>query len=98
MMSLKIMEPSKITEIVTAWCFLGMVIMMELTLPVLFGYMMDARHLTFEGLFVLSSQLIYWVDKLSILLLGYCATSTIFDFLIPNGHHILNAVSKLMRI
>ena len=67
-------EPSSITEVVMAYCFLGMLTAVEIVAPV--------------G--IIGQPAFFWIDKLGILLLCYCLSAAVLDVMVPGRFDILN--------
>jgi hypothetical protein len=62
--------------IIVSWCFLALIVIIDLTIPVLFGYLTESSHLPlFGGV----AGGLYYFDKLAILLLGFCTLSTYIE-------------------
>ena len=73
-------------------CVIVQVAIFEFTFPILATFSITRNmelypsldwNLLHNPLFVLSTQLLYWLDKLTITLLGYTILSFIIDYLYP---------------
>ena len=76
-------EPARPREILAAWCYLANIVIIELTVPVLFGYILSVKGITeLTGWFAISAGLLFLMDKLAILMLAYCVVTTVLDFIL----------------
>jgi hypothetical protein len=62
--------------IIASWCFLTLIVIIDLTIPVLFGYLTESHHLPLFGGVATG---LYYFDKLGVLLLGFCLLSTYIE-------------------
>ena len=72
-------EPSKIRDLIIAWCFLVVVACVEFTLPVLLGFETQQTGIWFIN----CATGLFWMDKFAILLLLYCLLALANDIVLP---------------
>jgi hypothetical protein len=72
-------EPSTSKDLIAAWCFVIQMGFIELTLPVLLGYLEVSTGIRYY----VAAFLFSLADKAAILLLAYCLVSTAYDLVLP---------------